>query len=251
MNALSTRSVELRAGSRTLCRDLTFGLKAGELVALLGRNGSGKTTLLKALAGLRPPERGEVFLQEQDIRALAPPRRARLLALMLSARQGDDFLRGGEFVALGRWPHTRWHGGLSQADRLRVREVLEATDTMALEQAHLGRLSDGEKQKLALARVLAQDTPLLLLDEPLSHLDAPSRLATLGHLRRLAADQGKTLLFSSHDLDLAFRGVERLLVLLPEGKWVDGPPAKVAANAACREALGLDAAPWLMPKDLA
>ena len=133
----------------------------------------------------------------------------KLLALALATRQGDAVLSGGEFVALGRWPHTPWHGRLSGVDRAVIQHALEATGTGPLASLPMGRLSDGERQKLGLARALAQETPVLLLDEPLSHLDAPSRLDEIALLRRLSEKEDKAILFSCHDLDLAFHSAHR------------------------------------------
>ena len=208
---LSTENLRLSVGKapRILCDGLHFSLHSGELVALLGRNGSGKTTLLKALAGIRLPEAGSVFFDREQARDMPPRRRARVVALALSARQSDGILSGEEFVALGRWPHTPWHGRLSEADHRIIRRALEVTETLSLSALPMGRLSDGERQKLGLARALAQETPVVLLDEPLSHLDAPSRLYETGLLRLLAEEEGRAVLFSSHDLDLAFRSAHR------------------------------------------
>jgi len=244
---LSTRGLTLSVGksSRTLCDVLDFELRPGELVALLGRNGSGKTTLLKALAGIRDPEAGKIFFGDEKAVEVSTRRRAKLLALALSARQSDGTLSGGEFVALGRWPHTPWHGKLSESDHAIIQRSLEVTGTHHLSSLPMSRLSDGERQKLGLARALSQETSVLLLDEPLSHLDAPSRLYEIALLKRLAENENKAVLFSCHDLDLAFHSAHRLLVLLPEGKWFCGLPAEVAAHEICREVLGLAAAPWL------
>ncbi len=257
---LSTQSLTLTVGKsssgrqnekqRTLCDALDFELRSGELVALLGRNGSGKTTLLKALAGIRSPESGEIFFGDsfglKNSIAVSTRRRATLLALALSARQSDGTLSGEEFVALGRWPHTPWHGKLSANDQSIIHRALEITGTRSFAALSMSQLSDGERQKLALARALAQETPVLLLDEPLSHLDAPSRLYEIALLKRLAENEDKAILFSCHDLDLAFHSAHRLLVLLPDGKWFCGLPAEVAAHEACREVLGLAAAPWFL-----
>ena len=245
---LSVQGLTLTVGSapRMLCRDLDFSLRPGELVGLLGRNGSGKTTLLKTLAGIRMPEAGRVFFGGRSADTIPARSRACLLALALSARLSDGVLNGGEFVALGRWPHTPWHGKLSAQDHAFIRRALEITGTEALAELPMSRLSDGERQKLGLARALAQETSLLLLDEPLSHLDAPSRLYEMALLKRLAEEEGRAVLFSCHDLDLAFHSAHRLLVLLPGGGWFCGSPSEVAAHGASRETLGLTAAPWFM-----
>ncbi len=238
--ALTAQKLGLSAGSKILCADLDFTLRPGEIVALLGRNGSGKTTLLLALAGLRQPASGAIRLGEENLSETDARRRAKHIALMLSPRQVAESLRGRELVELGRWPHTPWHGGLSNADCTKVREAMEITGTTAFAESPLGRLSDGERQKLGIARALAQEAGILLLDEPLSHLDAPSRLEILRLLRRLAESEGKAVLFSCHDLDLAFRHAHRVLALLPGGEWRAGTPGEVAEDPICAETLGME-----------
>lgn len=242
---LETIGLELITGGKTLCSKLNFSLEAGELVGLLGRNGSGKTTLLRSLAGLRVPDQGEINFSGKNLLSLTSSQRARGLALLIASRSGDESLRGGEFVSLGRWPFTPWHGGLSDFDRAAVRQAMEETDTLSLEQRPLNRLSDGEKQKLGMARVIAQQTPVLLLDEPLSHLDAPSQIQMLDLLRKKAEQERKSILFSCHDLNLAFHATQKLLVLLAAGNWFMGSPSEVFAHSECRKQLGLEGAAWL------
>ncbi len=244
---LESKGLSLVAGEKTLCSQLYFSIPQGRLVALLGRNGSGKTTLLKSLAGLRDPDMGEILYGGHSLKSLSAGQRARRIALLLASRSGDETLRGAEFVALGRWPFTPWHGGLNELDFACVRKAMEETETLALENRRLNQLSDGEKQKLGLARVLAQQTPILLLDEPLSHLDAPSQIQMLDLLRKKASQDGKSILFSCHDLNLAFHAAQDLLVLLPEGKWRMGSPVEVFGDKECRAHLGMDAAKWLTP----
>lgn len=231
---------------KTLCANLEFTLPPGRLTALLGRNGSGKTTLLLTLAGLRIPLEGAVTFGGAEMGKDGPRRRARQVALMLPSRNLPESLRGRELVELGRWPHTPWHGKLSGGDHEKVHTAMTLTGTLAFADRPLGRLSDGEKQKLCIARALAQEAEVLLLDEPLSHLDAPSRVEILVLLRRLAETEGKAVLFSCHDLDLAYRHSHQVLALLSQAAWRGGTPGEISSDPGCAMELGLYTNPSIL-----
>ena len=241
---LETRNLTMGHGKKSLCAPLDFSLQPGQVAALLGRNGSGKTTLLLTLAGLMPPLTGEVIMRQEHLSAMKPLRRARRVALMLSPRHLSETLCGREMVELGRWPHTSWHGRLSGQDHEKVLAAMKSTGTLTCAEIPLGRLSDGERQKLCIARALAQEAEVLLLDEPLSHLDAPSRREILLLLRHLAETGGKSVLFSCHELELAFRHAHQVLALLPDQSWRTGTSQEVSSDSFCREALGLEPLPF-------
>ena len=242
---LEMNAASLYAGSKKLCEKLSFSMMAGDLICLLGRNGSGKTTLLKILAGLRALQQGEVLLKGEKLTQLSHRDKARRIALLLTSRMADESLRGLEYVSIGRWPHTPWHGKLSALDWNKVKASMHKTETDSLEKQPLHQLSDGEKQKLGIARILAQETEILLLDEPLSHLDAPSQIQILELMHQCTSQDGYAILFSCHDLNLAFRSCDKCLVMLAEGKWFFGSPAEVVADKDCRIQLGLDSTIWL------
>jgi len=231
---------------------LNFALHPGELVALLGPNGAGKSTLLRTLAGLQAPLAGRLALKERGLATLGPPERARLLSIVLTDRVEAGGLTVLELVRLGRHPHTGWLGGLSAHDEARVQAALVATNTTAFAQRRVGELSDGERQKVLLARALAQDTPVILLDEPTAHLDLPNRVALLRLLHRLARDTQKAILLSTHELDLALQAADRLALLTAEGALHLGTPEDLVldgtfAAAFAREGLVFDAATGTFP----
>jgi iron complex transport system ATP-binding protein len=231
---------------------LDFTLNPGELVALLGPNGAGKSTLLRTLAGLQVPLAGRLTLQGKDLAALGPAERARQLSIVLTDRVEAGGLTTLELVRLGRHPHTGWLGGLSAHDEERVQAALAATGTTVFSARRVAELSDGERQKVLLARALAQDTPVILLDEPTAHLDLPNRVALLRLLHSLARDTQKAILLSTHELDLALQAADRLALLTAGGALHLGTPedlvlAGTFAAAFAREGLAFDAATGTFP----
>jgi iron complex transport system ATP-binding protein len=202
-----------RAARNIVQRDLTFSLNAGEMVCMLGPNGCGKSTLLSTLAGLQPAISGEYTHKD-----------AKNIALVLTERLSMDNTTVHDVVALGRYPYTSFLGGLSSEDEEIIAQSLEQvgfehttipTQLASFFNAH----SDGEKQRILIAKALAQQTPVILLDEPTAHLDLPHRILVLRLLRRLAHEQNKTILISTHELDLALALSDRILLMTP-GKGI-------------------------------
>lgn len=198
-----------------LTAGLDLELRRGRLVALLGPNGAGKSTLLKTLAGLLPPLSGEIELDGTPFSALPIEARARKLAVVFSQRGAPPHLKVRELVALGRHPHTDWLGRLGPEDQAAIEKGLAATSATALADRNLDELSDGELQRVAIARALAQEASILLLDEATAFLDLPRRVETFRLLRRLAHQEGKAVLISTHDLELALRSADELWLLAP------------------------------------
>ncbi|TVT43333.1 ABC transporter ATP-binding protein [Hymenobacter setariae] len=226
---------------------LQLALWPGELVCLLGPNGAGKSTLLRTLAGLQPALGGQLAVGGQSLADLRAPERARQLSIVLTDRIDAGNLTVRELVRLGRHPHTGWLGGLSAHDEAQVQAALEATGTEAFAPRPVGELSDGERQKVLLARALAQDTPVVLLDEPTAHLDLPNRVALMRLLHRLARQTGKAILLSTHELDLALQAADRVWLLPATGALRTGTPEDLVlsgdfAAAFVHEGLAFDAA---------
>ncbi|MDT8445505.1 MAG: ABC transporter ATP-binding protein [bacterium] len=243
MNLLCGENLSIGYKGRTLTSGLNPQLRAGELVCLLGPNGAGKTTLLKTLAGLLPPLGGKVLLKGQEMHQLSAQARARLLSLVLTERPRAPLFPVEELVALGRQPHTGARGTLSAADQGAIEQAMVRAGVLDLRMRHLGQLSDGQLQRVMIARALAQETPVLALDEPTAFLDLPHRLSTLRLLRQLAQAEGKAVLLSTHELDLALRLADRLWLLGPEG-LLQGAPEDLALSGALERAFG---APVLDP----
>ena len=218
--------------------DLNFSLLTGEMVCMLGPNGCGKSTLLRTLAGLQPALSGEYKIQNSD-------RQEKSVALVLTERLSMDNTTVHDVVAMGRYPYTSFLGGLSEQDERIIAESIEAVgfDLLALNSSHspFNAHSDGEKQRILIAKALAQQTPIILLDEPTAHLDLPHRILILRLLRQLAHEQGKTVLISTHELDLALALSDRILLMSPAGRGIqlDTPEALKKADA-FTSAFGMD-----------
>ncbi|UOG73313.1 ABC transporter ATP-binding protein [Hymenobacter tibetensis] len=230
---------------RPVAGPLQLALWPGELVCLLGPNGAGKSTLLRTLAGLQPPLSGQLHLADTALSSLSATERARQLSVVLTDRVEAGNLTVQDLVSLGRHPHTGWLGGLSTQDDAHVQAALAATGTTSFARRPVGELSDGERQKVLLARALAQDTPIVLLDEPTAHLDLPNRVALMRLLHQLARQTGKAILLSTHELDLALQAADRVWLLPADGELRTGTPEDLVlsgqfAAAFTREGLAFD-----------
>ncbi|MCG8351344.1 MAG: ABC transporter ATP-binding protein [Chloroflexales bacterium] len=221
-----------RSPRRVVAANLDLTLHAGEVVCLLGPNGTGKSTLLRTLAGMQPPLAGRVLLNGADLTALAPRELARRLSLVLTERIEVGQLSVYALVALGRHPHTDWMGRLTARDEELTRWALEAVDAVSLAERLVHELSDGERQRVLVARALAQEPLLMVLDEPTAFLDLPRRVEMMRLLRRLARETGRALLLSTHDLDLALRSADALWLLSPTGMLRSGAPEDLVLNGA-------------------
>lgn len=213
---------------------LDLDLRAGDLVCLLGPNGAGKSTLLRTLAGLQDPLAGDIRWRGGP-RPGSPPDWARCAAIVLTERVQGGNLSVYDLAALGRVPHTGWTGRLADRDRAAVEAALAAAGAWDLRDRAFDETSDGEKQKALLARALAQEPSLLLLDEPTAFLDLPRRVEAMRLLRRISREQGKAVLLSTHDLDLALRAADRLWLLSPGGVLRAGVPEDLALEGAVGE----------------
>lgn len=199
-------------GTKVVRSHLTLSLNKGEMVCMLGRNGCGKSTLLRTLAGLQPALGGTYHIDD--------------VAVVLTDRLHLDNTTVRDVVAMGRYPYTSFLGALTPADEQIVdaslSEVFSADSQLStLDSRLFNSLSDGEKQRVLIAKALAQQTPVILLDEPTAHLDLPNRILVLQLLRRLAHEQGKTILISTHELELALHLSDRILLLSDQGAQLD------------------------------
>lgn len=209
---------------------LNITLTAGSLTALIGANGIGKSTLLRTLTGIQAPLSGEVLLNNKPLRAYPAQELAQNLSIVLTESLPPSNLTVFELVALGRQPYTNWLGSLSGNDLLKVNQALELTQTAHLAHKKHFEISDGQLQKVLIARALAQDTPLIVLDEPTTHLDLLHKVNLLRLLKKLAADAGKCILYSTHDLDLALQLSDSIIVMTPDEVIQDTPQNLIANN---------------------
>lgn len=203
MTAITTNRLTVGYRGHRVVEDISLSLPCGRLVCLLGPNGAGKSTLLRTLCGFQPPIAGTVTISGSDITTMSAAEVARLVSVVLTDRPLTPSLTAAEMVGMGRAPYTGFWGRLSDEDRRLVSEAMQTVGIAPLATRRMGRLSDGERQKVMIAKAMAQHTPVIVLDEPTAFLDYPSKVAVMKTLARLAHDEGKTILMSTHDLELA------------------------------------------------
>lgn len=208
----------------TVASDINVELHGGEIVCLLGPNGSGKSTLIRTLAGLHRPLDGGVQLDGHNLEELANNEKAQQISTVLTDRLTIGNLSVYELVAFGRSPYTGWFGSLTEQDEEIVSWAIRSTGIERFVDRDVLRLSDGERQKVMIARALAQNTAAILLDEPTAHLDLPNRVEVIRLLRKLAHETQKAILLSTHELDLALKAADTLWLIGRDGKVVTGAP---------------------------
>ena len=232
--SITTNNLTIGYENHVVQRDVSFSLFAGEMVCMLGPNGCGKSTLLRTLAGLQPALNGSfkvVEFQRFNVQSA--------IALVLTERLSLDNTTVHDVVAMGRYPYTSFFGGLSANDEQVIAQSLSAVGLEGTEHTYFNAHSDGEKQRALIAKAIAQETPIILLDEPTAHLDLPNRIRILQLLRRLAYEQGKTILISTHELDLAIQLSDRILLLSENGVQLD-TAAQLRQTKAFTQAFGMD-----------
>nr|WP_313966560.1 ABC transporter ATP-binding protein [uncultured Porphyromonas sp.] len=213
-----------RREEKVISRHLELAIAPGEVVMLMGPNGSGKSTLMHTMAGLLTPLSGEVIISGKPLSSLRMKELARLLSLVLTERIPAGNMSISDIVAVGRYPYTGFRGSLRPEDKVVIREALTACHLDGMQERLYSTLSDGEKQRVMIARALAQETPLILLDEPTAHLDLPSRLEVTTMLRTLARSLGKSILISTHELDLALGWADTIWLMDRAGEIVSAAP---------------------------
>ncbi|RPI28812.1 MAG: ABC transporter ATP-binding protein [Chloroflexota bacterium] len=199
---LEIRSVSQSFGSRPVLHEVSLNVEAGQVAALIGPNGAGKTTLLRTASGVLGPKSGSIWICGQDLLSLSPASRASKLAVVPQARNLPEAFTVHQTVLLGRTPYLGWLGQPSKKDLDRTHWALERANLLPLSDRLIGELSGGEQQRVLLARALAQETPILLLDEPTAHLDLRHQASLLQLVQELAHEQGLAVLMALHDLNL-------------------------------------------------
>lgn len=224
---LSTGHLDVGYDNKLVVSDINIQAMKGQVIGLLGPNGAGKTTILRSLSGLLAPVNGVVELDGKDLSKEKKKELARKLSIVLTEQLAPSMLTVFGIVSMGRTPYSDFLGRLSKEDRDIITDALKMVDAVALQDRFFSELSDGEKQKVMIARALVQEPELIILDEPTSHLDIKYKIEVIRVLQKLAREKGITCILSLHDIDLALKGCQRVL-LVHNGKIVaQGMPEEV------------------------
>ena len=223
------------AGSRqAIYGPLDLEIGHAEMVGIIGRNGIGKSTLLRTIAGLQEQLSGKVLIDGIDRVKITQNKLAKMVSFVSTESINAGQLRVIELVSLGRFPHTGWLGKLTPGDHAKVQESIERTGLTQMAYKPVHQLSDGERQKVMIARALAQDTPVIVLDEPTAFLDLPSRHEILRLLNNLSGISNKTIIFSTHDLSIAMDEADRICLMTDQG-FYEGAPEDLLINQLFRK----------------
>jgi len=225
--AIQTKDLSIGYASKKkttlISEGINFSIKQGELVSLVGTNGIGKSTLLRTLAGMQPLLNGSISINRNLLNNISALDLANDLSVVLTETPASQNLSVLELVSLGRHPYTNWIGSISESDQVIINSAISATKIEDLLNYKCYELSDGQLQKVLIARALTQDTPLILLDEPTTHLDIFHRASVLKLLKKLASENGKTILFSTHEIDLAIQLSYKMIVMTKDKVFFDTP----------------------------
>ncbi|MBA4318313.1 MAG: ABC transporter ATP-binding protein [Flavobacterium sp.] len=207
----------------SIASNINLSLEKGKLIALIGANGIGKSTLLRTLTGIQKPLSGTVSLNEKNIHEMDFLSLAQNLSVVLTEKLPPSNLTVWELIALGRQPYTNWIGTLTDNDIAKINEAIELTQIGHLATKKHYEISDGQLQIVLIARALAQDTPLIILDEPTTHLDLLHKVVLFKLLKKLTQETGKCILFSTHDIDMAIQLSDEMIIMTPENTVQDQP----------------------------
>ena len=226
--------------TQPIAKDISLQIEKASLVAIIGVNGSGKSTLLKSLSGILPILQGDFFLNEKAFKDFTNTELAGLISLVLTKQHFSKNLSVVEFISLGRHPYTNWLGMTSRADKIIIAKAIKQVGVEHLKTKKCDELSDGQLQKVMIARALAQNTPAILMDEPTSHLDMYHKAQVLHLLKNITQETQKTIVFATHEINLALQLCDQI-ILIHDEKVIQQSPDELVENKALLN---------LFPKDL-
>lgn len=209
--------------------NIDFSLQKGSFVTLLGKNGIGKSTLLRTICNIQKPLKGAVYINEKNLESYQTKDLANCISLVLTERLPESQLTVFELIALGRQPYTNWVDSLTENDILHIHQAMDLTETTHLKERRFYELSDGQLQRVLIARALAQDTPLIILDEPTAHLDLHHTLRIFKVLKKLVEETSKTIFISTHEVNLAIKFSDEI-ALMTENAFHKHTPNKLIEN---------------------
>jgi ABC-type cobalamin/Fe3+-siderophores transport system ATPase subunit len=236
---LELHAVSVSYGSRQAVKSVDLKVKPGEIVAVIGPNGAGKSTLIKAISGVVPLQSGRILFKNNDITRISPVQRARIMAVVPQAQQLGGAFTVEQAVTLGRTAYMNWLGVPSKLDHQKIYQAMQSTKIEDLADRHLAELSGGEQQRVYLARAIAQDTPLLLLDEPTSHLDLEHQVSFLSLVRQFVMQNNLAVLLALHDLNQVALYADRVVLLVGGEVKASGKPREVLTPGLIRSAYNL------------
>jgi len=208
----------------SLHNNININISKGELIAMLGPNGAGKSTLLKSLTAIIPSLSGNIYYGNKNLNKLSRKEVAKLVAVVLTDKIADRYLTAYDIVGTGRYPYGSFTGKLTSSDLQKISNAFKVVGAQDLVTRVYYSLSDGEKQKIMLARAIAQDTPLILLDEPTAYIDSPGKVIILNLLKELVLKHNKTILLTTHDTELALCYADKLWLMGKEDYFQEGKP---------------------------
>ena len=237
---LEVRGLSVKIGKKNIVDGISFGVEAGENVAVIGANGAGKTTMLRAIAGLSDYS-GSIFADGVDMRSITPLQRARRISYVPQGGAVDGDFTVAQFVELSRFPYRKPWEPLTPEDRAAVEQGLKLTETLEFTERRLSTLSGGERQRVVLAGAIAQDTPVLLLDEPLTFLD-PRQRRTVSEITRRIVESGRTVIMVTHEIKESLLYSKRILALAGGKLVFDGNPKELEEALILNRLFGLGSA---------
>lgn len=221
---------KLRRGIKVVASGLDAIVQSGELTCLLGSNGVGKSTLLRTISAFQPKLGGEIIVKGQEVEDYKERELSKVIAVVLTERFADNNMTTYELISMGRSPYTGFWGRLDDEDKTAVERAIDLVRIEHLRYRMLHSLSDGERQKAMIAKALAQDTPIIILDEPTAFLDFPSKVDMMQLLHRLSRETGKTIFLSTHDLELALQVSDKIWLMDDDKKLHIGTPEDLALS---------------------
>jgi iron complex transport system ATP-binding protein len=236
---LEIKSLSVAYNLHPALRDITLTVHPGEILVVAGPNGAGKSTLIRAVSGVQPSQSGKIFIDGNDLNRLSIAQRARYMAVVPQARDIPPAFSVYQTVLLGRTPYLGWMGQASPRDHACVKRALLQADGLELAERRVGELSGGEQQRVLLARALAQETPVLLLDEPTTHLDLKNQSRLLNLIQELVREQGLAVLMVLHDLNLAGLYSDRIALLIEGHLEAMGTPEEVLTEDKLAKVYGI------------
>lgn len=236
MENVSISTSELKIGYKgnkviEVAGPINIQLDTGKLYGLIGTNGIGKSTLIKTLSGLIPPLHGKVNVENRDFFSLTPKQKAKMISIVLTESINGNSMNIYELVKMGRYPYTNWQFAIDPEDQKSIAQAIESVGLSEKQEVPVNELSDGNRQKAMIARALAQDSPVMVLDEPTAHLDVKNRFIILDLLKKLTKEHNKTIIFSGHDLEYMLRFCDELILMTNDSIVIDTPLSLTKSGA--------------------